>query len=109
MNIRELQKEAHATSKEKGFYDPPPSVLERIALMHSELSEAAEEYRKGEDVKFWYVDDSGKPEGCPIELADCIIRICDAAEYFGIDLEEAIKVKMEYNKTRSYKHGGKLA
>lgn len=109
MNIRELQKEAHATSKEKGFYDPPPSVLERIALMHSELSEAAEEYRKGNSVKLvWWIDGK-KPEGFPIELADCIIRICDAAEYFGIDLERAIKVKMEYNKTRSYKHGGKLA
>ncbi len=40
-----------------------------------------------------------KPEGVPSELADVIIRCFDMAEYYGIDLEEAIfKTKIALNK-----------
>jgi hypothetical protein len=49
----------------------------------------------------------GKPEGCVVEFADCIIRIADFCHVKGWDLEAAIKEKMEYNKTRPHKHGGK--
>ena len=42
-----------------------------------------------------------------MELADCVIRIADMAELLGIDLEGCIRVKMEYNKTRPHRHGGK--
>jgi len=45
--------------------------------------------------------------GVAIELADCIIRILDYCGAKGIDIDDAIKQKHEYNKTRSYKHGGK--
>jgi hypothetical protein len=48
-----------------------------------------------------------KPEGIPIELADCIIRIFDYCGKEGINIEEAIRIKHEYNKTRPYRHGGK--
>jgi len=50
---------------------------------------------------------SNKPEGIPSELADIVIRVCDMCGWYGIDLEAAIKEKMEYNKNRPYKHGGK--
>jgi NTP pyrophosphatase (non-canonical NTP hydrolase) len=49
-----------------------------------------------------------KPEGVPIELADCIIRILDYCGHAGIDIEQAIKIKHEYNKTRPHRHGGKV-
>ncbi len=84
-------------------------VGDRIALMHSELSEALEEYRNGKDITDVYYDtfNSDKPEGFPIELADCIIRILDFCAANNIDIEKAIEIKMEYNETRSFRHGGK--
>lgn len=50
---------------------------------------------------------ASKPEGIPSELADIVIRVSDICGRYGIDLEAAIKEKMEYNKNRPYKHGGK--
>lgn len=79
----------------------------KIALMHSELSEALEEIRDGRDVNEIYYSDSGKPEGYPIELADTVIRALDHAGMLGIDLGAAIKLKLEYNATRGKMHGGK--
>ena len=113
MTIKELQKEVHNIAKEKGWYDKPKSIGEFIALCHSELSEALEEYRAGYDVTAIRIHKIGitpfyKKEGFPIELADVIIRILDMAEFYGIDLETAIKEKIEYNRLRSYKHGGKI-
>lgn len=48
-----------------------------------------------------------KPEGVPSELADIIIRVLDMCGWYGIDIEAAVAEKMEYNETRSYRHGGK--
>lgn len=54
------------------------------------------------------IDETGKPLGHPSELADVIIRIVDGAYELGIDLDEAVKVKMAYNKKRPFKHGRKV-
>ena len=51
---------------------------------------------------------ANKPEGIPSELADIVIRVADLCGYYGIDLEAAITEKMEYNKSRPYKHGNKV-
>lgn len=40
-------------------------------------------------------------------LMRCIETIFAFCKRFEIDIEEAIKIKHEYNKTRPYKHGGK--
>ena len=50
---------------------------------------------------------TGKPQGIAVELADCIIRILDYCGRAGIDIEEAINKKHEYNKSRPHRHGGK--
>jgi len=106
---------------EHGWWEEERSFGEIIALCHSELSEALEEYRDGkQEVYCKGVDicdrdcsectlpiDMKKPEGIAVELADCIIRILDYCGAAGIDIDEVIKLKHEYNKTRPYKHGGK--
>jgi NTP pyrophosphatase (non-canonical NTP hydrolase) len=66
-----------------------------LALIHSEVSEALEADRKGNYENF--VE----------ELADVCIRVFDLCGAKDIDLETAISKKMQYNRTRSYKHGGK--
>lgn len=120
MNINDLIKKAHDTAVAHGWWDTDRNFGEQIALMHSELSEALEEYRNRHGFSTVYYSGGGfisnhptegcrKPEGIPVELADVLIRIFDTCGRYGIDLEEALKIKMEYNDTRPYKHGGKMA
>ncbi len=101
------------------------SVVTRDLLnVIGEISEAFEEVRNGHGLTETYynsrtvdirpdgsivTEGNGKPEGYPIELADAVIRLFDHAYAVGIDLDEAIAVKMQYNETRSYRHGGKKA
>lgn len=107
MKLKEIMVNAEKNATAKGFYDGPgKSVGDDIALMHSELSEALEEFRNNHPVTEMRIE-NGKPEGVPAELADVIIRVCEFCQHQGIDLEDAVKVKMEYNATRPYKHGGK--
>jgi hypothetical protein len=49
-----------------------------------------------------------KPEGEAIELADVLIRCLDYAGSKGWDVDALVRTKLEYNKTRSFRHGGKL-
>lgn len=107
--IQELTQFIHSTAREKGWWDEPRSFGDIIALCHSELSEALEDYRNGLATTAIYFtdDDREKPYGIPVELADVIIRILDASGYYGIDIERALEVKVKYNTGRQYRHGGK--
>lgn len=100
MEIKKVQQEAHETAVSKGFWSDNQSFGQKIALIHSELSESLEADRKGlSDDKITHRD------GREVELADAIIRICDLAEEKGFDLSQAIREKMDYNKGRGFKHG----
>lgn len=104
--LNELAKEIHENAVAHGWWDDPRSFGEIVALCHSELSEALEEYR-AERPSVWY-GMGGKPEGIAVEMADCIIRILDWCGKEDIDIDSVIREKNEYNKTRPYRHGGKV-
>jgi NTP pyrophosphatase (non-canonical NTP hydrolase) len=110
MTFKELQERAYRTAVDKGWHDNPVSPGDRLALIHSEVSEALEAYRSSGKLEVWYDADSqpmGKPEGLWPELADVVIRIMDWAGSEGVDMVSVILEKMEYNEQRSYRHGGK--
>ena len=110
LRLAAYQRAIHQTAVEHGWWEDPRSPLEAIALVHAELSEAVEEYRlDNKDLAAVRRADGGKIEGFGVELADAIIRILDLCEHLGIDMESLLVEKAAYNKTRSYRHGGKLA
>ncbi len=114
MCLRELQREIHRYSREKGWWDRPRDMPELIALCHSELSEALECWRKGPTLDGTpetipipsYIEVDDKPEGWAVEFADLFIRVLDLAEYYGVDMEGVVRVKQAYNWTRPHRHGG---
>jgi len=105
MTIKQLCDIAHGLAVAKGFYDPVPSVDQRLMMIVTEIAEAHEELRSGHSVTHTYTRADGKPEGFAYELADAVIRICDLAGHLGIDLESAIEEKHKFNATRPMKHG----
>lgn len=112
LTIKGLLEESHKTAVEKGWWDDERPFGDQLSNMHGELSEAWEEYRKHGLLPqfFLYVNgDNPKPEGIASEFADVLIRIFDTCAKYEIPLEEAIEKKMEYNNTRPYRHGNKVA
>lgn len=58
-----------------------------------------------DDTKWAELGYVGKPDGVPSELADIIIRVLDACAAWGVDIDEAVRRKMEYNAGREHMHG----
>ena len=114
-NLNLLAEKINSTAHKLGWYDNGERNFgEVIALMHSELSEALEEWRNGNGLDVVYFEEVEgsrlrKPEGVPVELADCLIRILDTMHEIGVDIEYVVGQKMAYNNNRPYRHGGKLA
>lgn len=118
MTIREMQTKSFEQAEEMGWNQRPIAVPEMIALIHSEASEALESFRNKEPLSWgqgeplsWGQGDIGgvvKPMGVASEFADILIRVGHYAELLGIDLENEVQKKLAYNRTRGYRHGGKV-
>lgn len=127
-SLKEIADRAHNTARAKGWWEGQEveqqtlkgavsaldfglvvaTIPEKLCLIHSEVSEALEDYRVDKLATVPRQSD-GKPEGFATELADIVIRVMDLAGALGIDLEAEIVRKMDFNDTRSYRHGGKVA
>ena len=95
MTIQELTDALMDLAREKGFGTTPEeiNVGEKIALIHSEVTEAYEAYRHNN------ID--GK-DGFQEELGDIIQRVLHLAGIFGIDMEDAIIKKLKTNENRTW-------
>lgn len=102
-DLNEMVKLCHARSFDAGWYTNiqtgqplDRNVGEMLCLIHSEVSEAMEGFRKR-------LKDDKLPhrEMMEVELADTLIRIFDLAGYMKFDLGGAVSEKLEYNVNRS--------
>ena len=104
---RLLTKVAHGQAKKSGWWTdlqtgedltgmpPKRNAAELLALVHSEISEALEGFRKNQP-------DDHLPwrSMAEVELADAVIRIFDMAGGLKLDVAGALVEKMKYNAQR---------
>lgn len=119
-NLTELSEKIVGINKRAGWWTRSDFYLEgkdrvtliasKLALVHSEISEALEGVRK--DLMDDHLPDREMVE---VELADAVIRILDLAGYMGLDIGAALSEKIAYNQTRAdhklenrNKEGGKV-
>lgn len=93
--IKDWCKEVHDVAMKHGWWDNPRETPELLCLIHSEISEGLEAYRR-EDMNLFRE-----------EMADVAIRLFDLCREYNIDLEWEIYRKNEKNKARPYRHGNK--
>lgn len=102
--LQELAKEIRTINSDNGWnpitkhrWEDVDKMLSCTALIHTEVSEATEAIRHGDMENF--VE----------ELADTVIRCLDVAGGFTDDFDQVVLDKLNKNRNRAYRHGGKRA
>lgn len=93
VGLNQKMLEVRALADGKGFSSDPERIWEMLALIHTEVSEATDAYKKGESI-----------EHLGEELTDAIIRILHLMSALNLDAEELFKDKMKKNWERPYKY-----
>ena len=93
--IKEWQKVITEYALDHGFNWTPKDIDTILLRIHSEVSEASEAAR----------DENLKE--LAEEMADIFIRLANACEVMGIDLEREVKKKYDKNLARKKLHGRK--
>jgi NTP pyrophosphatase (non-canonical NTP hydrolase) len=93
VGLNQKMLEVRALADGKGFSSDPARIWEMLALIHTEVSEATDAYKKGEPM-----------EHIGEELADAIIRILHLMSALNLDAEKLFQEKMKKNWERPYKY-----
>lgn len=80
----------------ENWHDNKYKIPAVLALVTSEVSEALEAFRKNDRENF---DE---------EIADVVIRCLDLCGGLGIDIDGEVARKLEKNRKRGFRHGGKV-
>jgi NTP pyrophosphatase (non-canonical NTP hydrolase) len=105
-----MSEEINQNARNHGFWEDEENVNKdastglRLALVHSEISEALEAVRKGNPPD----DKVSEFSSVEAELADAVIRIMDYSKHNKLRLGQAILAKHKFNVGRPYRHGKKF-
>jgi NTP pyrophosphatase (non-canonical NTP hydrolase) len=92
IGLNEKMRQVRALADGKGFSSDPARIWEMLALIHTEVSEATDAYKKGEPI-----------EHVGEELTDAVIRILHLMSALDLDAEKLFQDKMQKNWERPYK------
>jgi NTP pyrophosphatase (non-canonical NTP hydrolase) len=98
--------EIHDIAVSKGFWDgdagvTPERVIAKLAMVHSEVSEILEAYRK-EQGSAKILEEFADTF---IRLYDLLVGLADAGVVDSIDIDEVIRLKTQVNSQRPKMHG----
>lgn len=106
-NIPGIMAEGLQTIKDKGLFVDEEDFLQALMMVCEELGEACSDYRRNKPLDGIEYGADGKPGGVPVEIGDAIVRLCVIAAKYDMPLPRAIQEKMEFNKLRGHRFGGK--
>ena len=95
IEIKKLVNLCHGAAKAAHWWDTDRNVGEMLCLIHSEISEAMEGYRKSARDEHLH-----QRYSIEVELADALVRIFDLAGGLNLSLGEAFAEKLCYNQSR---------